>query len=408
MHLVTKAFLATALSVAALATSTLAQCPNPDMLDCGPCCTIAQPNLPKFPPFVQQSLDICWRDCNVDNVLNVQAQWTAPVQAISVTGIANCGVYSSKVRLRNAAGVIAWTGDVRMHYSRTWMETGPNNVNYQVWRFLVNGDLRPTAAAGGIPCPVPPCAAPFGNRVRFTGYVDYARNCTSGLWKTAWMLSHVCDRIDHAPGFPRAGVFHPDRSYSFVGPAASFVPGPLQPTEGGASAFEDVRRLLYPVPGTTGPIMCEFEERIQHQLQPLQQLCECPGTGNPPPQWLLAGLFISGVCGTSVTTPGGPFLPGFLSMGIGMWTDPTTFPGVEVLRWNCGGYDYFDPCDVVMQQEVFFGVTTLQGYPANQVLCPGVGPPLPLCFIDQSNSLRSGVTVMNIPYVSDHIINLNH
>src|SRR5688572_28639846 len=162
MSLVSKAFLATALTVGALATSTLAQCPNPDLLDCGPCCTIAQPNMPKFPAFQQTSLDICWKDCNVDNVINLNAQWTAPLQGIGFTGVANCGVYNSKLRLRNAAGVIAWSGDLRMHYSRTWLETGAN-TNFQVWRFLVNGDLVPTTAAGGMPCPVPPCAPPHNN-----------------------------------------------------------------------------------------------------------------------------------------------------------------------------------------------------------------------------------------------------
>jgi hypothetical protein len=210
--------------------------------------------------------------------------------------------------LRNPAGGDTWGGKLRMHYSRTWLETGTNQ-QFQVWRFLVNGDLVPTAAAGGVPCPVPPCAAPHGGRVRFTGYVDYARDCASGQFQFAWMLSHVCDKIDHAPGFPRAGVFHPDRSYTFVGPAAGFVPGPVQPLEGGATAFEDVRRLIYPMPGTTGPIMCDFEERIQHSLMPQQQFCSCATGGNPAPQWLLGNLFIGGSCGTTVTTPGGPFLP---------------------------------------------------------------------------------------------------
>ncbi len=407
MSPVSKAFLATALAFATFAAPSLAQCPRPDRLDCGPCCSFAQAQVPSLPAFKQSTLDICWKDCAVDNTLTCQAVWNKPVQPLAMSGVTSCGVYNTDLRLKNSAGVDMWAGKIRMHYSRTWLETPPGG-QLQVWRFLVNGDLLPTTAAGGVPCPVPPCAAAFGGRVRFTGYVDYARNCATGIYQFAWMLSHVCDKVDHAPGFLRAGVFHPDRSYSFVGPSAGFVPGPIQPLEGGGGPFEDVRRLIYPPLGATGPVMCDFEEPIQHSLQPQQQLCNCTTAGSPPPQWLLANLFISGSCGTNVMTPGFPFLPGYLSMGIGSWTIPATFPGQEFLRWNAGGYDYVEGCIGVVRQEVFFGVTTLRGYPANQVLCGGVGPTLPLTFIDQSNSLRSGTTVMNIPYTSDHIINLNH
>jgi hypothetical protein len=82
---------------------------------------------------------------------------------------------------------------------------------------------------------------------------------------------------------------------------------------------------------------------------------------------------------------------------------------MESLRWNAGGYDYLDPCLPLLRQEVFFGVTTLGGYPARQLLVGGPAGPLPLTFIDQSNSLAPpvGGTLMNMPYVSDHIINLN-
>ena len=81
---------------------------------------------------------------------------------------------------------------------------------------------RPDRLDGG------PCC-----NVRFTGFVDYARSCADNLYEHAWMLTHQCDQIDHAPGFPRAGVFHPDRPYTFVGPAAGFIVDPIQPIEAG-------------------------------------------------------------------------------------------------------------------------------------------------------------------------------
>ena len=94
-------------------------------------------------------------------------------------------------------------------------------------------------------------------------------------------------------------------------------------------------------------------------------------------------------------------------MGIGSWTIPGAYPGVEDLRWSAGSYDYTDPCTGAVRPEVFFGVTTLGGYPATQVL-GGPGLPLPLCFIDQANSIRrGGGTLMNVAYLSDHILNLN-
>jgi len=255
---------------------------------------------------------------------------------------------------------------------------------------------------------VPPCAPVHGNRVRFTGYLDYAKNCATGMFQEAWMLTHSCDFIDHHAGFPRAGAFHPERAYTFVGPAAGFVPGPVQPIEGTpGSPFEDVRRLNLPPVGALGPTTCEYEERITFGLNPFQQLCLC-GQSNTP-QYSIASLSLNGVCGTFVFSPGTPFLPGFISMGIGSWTVPAVYPGLERLRWNVAGYDYFDPCADIGEHEVFFGATTIGGYPATQLLITGPGPLLPLCFLDQANSVRvDGTTVMNVPYWSDHILNLNH
>lgn len=390
----------------AWSSTTAAQCPVPDGLDGGPCCAVAPDSIPSFPKFTQNALEICWQNCNVSQVMTLQACWSN-LHILPVGGIP-CGERRVRLDLKGA-GAVLWTGTLRLQYSRTWLETDPAGFPLQVWRFLVNGDLRPIAGLP-IPCPVPPCVPAFGNKARFTGYVDYAASCAivPTLYQHAWMLTHACDIIDHHAGFPRAGVFHPDRAYTFVGPAAGFVPGPIQPTEGTpGSFFEALRRRN--MPPVAVPATCEFEERMTYSLLPLQQLCLClPAAG--PPQYQIANLTITGACGSSVTSPGGPFLPGFISMGIGSWTIPGTYPGVEALRWNTGGYDYGDPCLPGLRREVFFGVTTLGGYPATQLTGGGPGAPLPLTFIDQSNSLTppGGGTTMNVPYVSDHILNLNH
>ncbi|MSR62945.1 MAG: hypothetical protein EXS08_10925 [Planctomycetes bacterium] len=388
---------------------TAAQCPLPDQLDGGPCCTVASPKLPNFPNFTQDVLEICWRDCNVNGVIPYRARWKNLTVAPG-TGIP-CGERLMLLELLNPLGVLQWSGVIRFQYSRTWLEIDPAGAPLQVWRYLINGDLSPAVTTMAIPCPVPPCVAANNNRARFTGYVDYASSCAiaGNVFQEAWMLTHVCDAIDHFVGFPRGGAFHPDRSYTFVGPGAGFVPGPIQPAEGTpGSPFEAMRRRNLPPLGAVGPATCEFEERLNFNLLPIQQLCMC-GVAAAPPQFQIANLTIFGACGSLVTTPGAPFLPGFVSMGLGSWTIPGIFPGVEVLRWNTGGYDYTDACTAAPRREVFFGATTIGGYPAFQLLAGGPGAPLPLTFIDQGNSLRVGFgTTMNVPYVSDHILNLNH
>lgn len=386
------------------AVSSQAQCVLPDNADGGPCCEDTQLQLPQFPAFRTESLDICWRECQIENVGECIMEWTRPMASDVPGNCPVCGLFAARVRIRDASGAVKWRGLARMTYSRTWVESS-GNERYQVWRFLVNADLRPTSAAGAAPCPLPPCANTH-KRVRHTGYVDYALNCDSNEFSHAWMLTHGCDRIDHQPGFPRGTSFHPGRSYTFVGPSAGFIPNPLLPIESGGGTFECVRRLTLPIPGVRSR-SCQFEEQIDYQLSPVDQLCVCGPTGSPN-QFTISDMFLGSACGSTLQTTGGPFLPGFMSAGIGMWTDPNTYPGQEILRWNSGGYRYTDPCTGIPQDEVFFGVTTMRGYQAFQVTNAGVGPQLPFTFVDQANSKRkSGNTIMNMPFFSDHILNLN-
>lgn len=407
--LLVKAFLLSALAMLAAHGTPDAQCPLPDQLDGGPCCAGAVAKIPVFPKVKVNSLDICWRDCGIDNVGQCRAVWTPLVTPVTPGVVPDCGVRAQRLDLSDAAGVLKWSGRMRLVYSRTWMEVDPSGAPLQVWRFLVNGDLVPTPAAGPAPCPLPPCALAFAGQVRFTGYIDYAESCTAaGGLQVAWMLTHACDTIDHAPGFPRAGAFHPGRSYTFVGPSAGFVVAPVVANEGTPfSGLEAVRRQILPVPGTVGGIRCEFEEPFRHSLT-TTPLCLC-SVGLPlSQQWVLGNLSGNGVCVTTIATSGAPFLPGFLSMGIGRWTAAGTYPGVEELRWNTGGYDVSDPCTGVLAPEVYFGVTTLGGYPAVQITTTGVGLGLPPIFIDQASSVGpGGVPILNVPYRTDRILNLN-
>jgi hypothetical protein len=139
---------------------------------------------------------------------------------------------------------------------------------------------------------------------------------------------------------------------------------------------------------------------------PATPFCLC-GAG-PNPQWNNGALLVNGSCGT-VMNSSTTLFPGFLSMSVGSWTNPAVYPGVEDVRWNLTEFLDSDPCTGVTGTEFFFGVTTLGGNPAVQVNTATPNAPLPLTFIDLANSMRLGGTpLLNLPHLSDHVLNLNH
>lgn len=380
-----------------LAAPGAAQCGTTDGLDGGfSCAQGAFVSLPQN-SFKQPALGICWKDCGVDTIAPYQAQWSALNQSMGGTPPGpSCGWYTTNVVLLQASA-IRWFGTLHASYSRTWME-GAAPKTYQVWRYLVNGDLRPVGPAG--PCAVPACATAFGNRVRFTGYIDYAQDCSTsgGLTEHAWMLTHACDAIDHAPGYPRAGAFHANRFYTFLGPRLGFVVGAGSTLENGPVAVEAIRSW----DATALPARCQLEEPLNFaNFSPSATLCLC-GTG--PALWYEAFFNAGGAFGATAF----PFLSSdpFRSFPIGTWTNSAAYPGVEEVRWNSNELLYTE-CTGLSRQEYYFGVTTAGGYPAFSYH-PGA-PPLPTTFVDQSNSviLPANIATRNRPYRSDHILNLN-
>ncbi len=351
--------------------------------------------------FKQQSLGICWRDCGVDATAPYIGQWSGLAPILSgLPPAMSCAWYSTSLTLYQG-NTIRWTGRFFAAYSRTWMEVDNAGAPMQVWRYLVNGDMQPITAAPG-PCAPPPCAAAFGNFVRFTGYIDYAQPCggSTAPVTQAWMVTHGCDSIDHQIGYPRGGVFHPDRLYTFVGPSAGFAVGAGGAVEVGGTPFEAIRRW----DAITMPARCNFEERLLNaNFNPLTFLCMC-GVG--PALWWEANLTALGSLGTTIT----PY-PGshpFRSFPIGTWTNPAVFPGVEQLRYTTNDLQYQECTGNPPRQEYYFGVTTAGGFQAFQV-GPVPPNPLPLMFIDQGNSvlLPGGFPTRNRTYRTDHILNLN-
>ena len=93
-----------ALAAAAFSASLAAQCPTPDGLDGGPCCTRTQLVLPRFPPILQDAVDICWLDCDVENVLQCRMALGEP-RPINQGNI-KCGRFRAYLRFFDPTGVV--------------------------------------------------------------------------------------------------------------------------------------------------------------------------------------------------------------------------------------------------------------------------------------------------------------
>ena len=82
--------------------------------------TATQLVLPQFPAIAQDSLGICWRDCDVENLANCTVRWGfhKPLK----NDPTSCGRFRTRLRLSDAAGVVKWRGRMNLTYSRTWLE----------------------------------------------------------------------------------------------------------------------------------------------------------------------------------------------------------------------------------------------------------------------------------------------
>src|SRR5262249_16828044 len=134
--------------------SVAQSCRAGDGLDGGPCGDATTVVLPDFPGFRQDALFICWKDCAPDLLLTQTPRWKVPVPASAPRIPAISSVYTSDVTITDAGGSPTWSGRLFLWYSRTWGAFGAG-TRFQIWRFLVNGDLAPQPLAGTPPCPVP-------------------------------------------------------------------------------------------------------------------------------------------------------------------------------------------------------------------------------------------------------------
>jgi hypothetical protein len=286
-----------------------------------------------------------------------------------------CGVYVIPVTVRTcgAAAQVAWTANLTAHYSRNWLAWSAAGAtpDFGVWRFLLNGDVIPSAFAiqryGNNRCVVPACFATY-HAIYVQGYVDYAFDCVNRRWLASGAFDHGCDLYAHGqstsvrPG-PAAG-FDPGRSYTWVFPAANFSPFAGSATDpvgnGSALSQEAAFRLDQ---WTTAPDICNCEElALVANVGSGSGLCECPASATGAPQFVETFVSAAGECNSTLNT--GQFPLPFVQKRIGRWTNAATYPGGQYLLLEMGYLAYGDACEGTLAPQYMEGVETIGGFRA--------------------------------------------
>ena len=403
-----------ALAVAAIfvfggsaASTARAQCLLPDGLDVIPCCTPTSAALPTFPGITDTSKYIGWRDCAAQINQNLCVAFQPP-RPVFQAGAVVCGLYTIKMQVMTCPGRVLWTSTLRAHYSRQWVERHPGGQLIGVWRLLLNGDLVPSSfllsqPPGSNPAVVPTCFGPF-HQVFFSGYIDYALDCSTNTWSIAWAINHDCDMIHHGPGSARpapAAGFHPNRSFTFLGPSVGFVVDPVTPPRANGPVMGESARWN---DWASLPAICRTEEALNGTVQALADFCPC-STAPVNAQYTDSLLNAGGSCGTGIVTPP-PAAAHLLHKRIGIWTNPVVYPGPEFLVLNFAEILYTNGCTGVTTQERFEGVTSEDGffaldYAGNALLKKFTD--LGSCNKNPGNMAR----VVGVPYVTQYVIAAN-
>ena len=385
--------------LALAAPPSRAQC-GPDGLDGGPCCASTFATIPAIPAMQTDCRWLCFNGCQVSqNILNCVN--LGPLVPATGGGALLCGVHDVRFRVKNCGTTLfLWNGSLKAYYSRTWQEfpvVGAPPI--QVWRFIVNGDLLPTVSLGNGPCIKPACLSQF-TRCYFSGYMDYAFDCSTSVWKVSFAVSHECDSIHHRVGTARPAPstgFHASRSFSIVGPAAGFVPANAGPRSDGPITADAVRWNNWTPP----PQSCTFEEPANGVFQALNEFCFCTAGG--PNQYISTLVNANGACGSAV---GPDPLSMLMQKRIGGWTNPNVFPGVEFALFDFGFLRYTNGCNMLNTSEWFEGGETLGGFQAVNF----TGLPLDPEFEDLgscNNSTVNPAIKIGAPHVVNYILNFN-
>jgi len=352
----------------AIVTSPSAQCLGPDGLN-GPCWTPTPANLPVFDGFRSDATNICWTQCQ-------------PQQVCSVVDVGNplptrCGQYVAPLRVLDCTGVVLLEGDLTMDYTRTWDEMKPLSPpqRLQVYRFAVKVDIRLPDPSLIEPCSIPPCLYAHPTAFYY-GYLDYAFDCFGvNQYENALVLYHACDEFIHDQGISTTpGTFHPDKGYGIVAPSTPlnpFVAANITPPVGPLIA-EATRN----VPAAAGAACITEDLLTSGSMQFLGDGCGCQFAIGPKQ---LNARRLSGV--GSCTPVGGsptsfatlnlwPAFPWFhlMTTSMGSWTTMLTYPGIECAWVDEGGFLYNDSCSQAAGGppsfgEIYYGGSTSDGYP---------------------------------------------
>ena len=214
------------------------------------CCVGAAVNLPTFPAVTIGGSYFCIQDCLSVAPFPVKINISAP----TLDPLGGCDAFLATLSVGPLAPgtqptiSTPATLPLTMKYSRTWLETDSMGNQRQIWRFVVNGQLR-FAATDSQPCPQPPCTNAMGLTGQpigdpwFHGIIEYASTSVGDMLfegaggatscPAAIALSHLPGCLAHFPD-PNynsqalaAGVApaHDDWNYHLVGPAP-FTPSP--------------------------------------------------------------------------------------------------------------------------------------------------------------------------------------
>jgi hypothetical protein len=379
------------LSLSVLPVAAVGQCIGDDGLYTGKCYEPVHAKLPRIPALKSRSLFVPYRNCKVDQVTRTTLVLPAP-------RMISCGIYYwTGVDYRTATGMPLWDPSALwlLFYTRTWMETdtsSPVGDRYQVWRFLVNAEVRPSKdVLKQYPKPtpntshlIPPCTYNHraGQPVHYQGYVDYALNCRTDQWTFSFGVTHMCDVFTHNlfSKYPLGG--HADLSYVAVAPD-TFLPDTTLPGIAGLIRSEAFRMIRWPMLP-----FCESEQDVrQGVISRLKRKCACGQNTDPRAQFINYELKATSACKSSAASisPFPVLWGGSVQMSAGTFTGPG-FPGKENLYFLVDPMFYRDGKTQALRADLFVGVGTEGGWRPN-LFRPVPGVSQPRSFVDLQNVL---------------------
>ncbi len=406
------ATLLAALFVGMGAADAKAQCGTPDGLDFnGVCCEPGDLQLPDFPEMKQNIRYFTWRRCNLGRNKAICADIGRPFPLVRPDGTpAGCGTFNIPFKMRTCGGQMfeLFSGVLNGTYSRTWLEdTVPaqQGLETQVWRILINGDLRVSdfiaSTPTGLNPHIPQCYHDFDQNVYWAGYIDYRLDCTNGRWTVQWVIDHSCDRYHHNSDSGRpapAAGYHPDFSYNFAGPS-TFVPTLAIPFSEGPLVQENVRSLIY---GPQGPVLCLRDEPIEGGfIQPIEEFCVCDGNA---PQYAFTDYSGGSICGTFFQTDTAGSKQ-YVQKRVGFFPPMVAGGPQKAVLIKMGDMIYGEGCTGITSEEYFEGVEIIGGDPAFTFGPGGALVPLAKDFDDDASSNDfNGERIKGIPHISTKII----